>query len=433
KRYAQDDSSWATKPLELMTQRDWRILNDTYHISIKGENIPHPARTWQETGLPSQLLDCINTSSFKEPTPIQRAAIPTAMTGSDVLGLAETGSGKTLAFVLPLLAHILDLPRITTATAQDGPYAVILSPTRELALQIEEEASKFSSFLDFRCLSIVGGHSMEDQVAKLRQGIEIIIATPGRLNDLLDNRLIVLNQCCFIVLDEADRMISMGFDVQVQAVLSHLPKEPPFSKRRQAMMFSATMPPAIEALTAKYLTNPAIITIGATSSAVDTVEQRVEIVESENDRKDRLLRILRQPRYRPPVIVFVNTKPYCDSIADFLKASNFKIATMHGDKSQSQREKALDDLRTGKINILVATDIAGRGIDVPNVSLVVNFEMPHNIENYTHRIGRTGRAGQRGTAITFIDKRDKNVVRDLYRIISRSNSSKISTEFRRFE
>ncbi|CAO3650858.1 unnamed protein product [Cunninghamella echinulata] len=447
-----DDRHWTDKSLKQMTERDWRIFKEDYNIATKGGNVPHPIRSWKESGLPKRILEVIDKVGYKEPSPIQRQAIPIGMQNRDIIGIAETGSGKTASFIIPMLNYISELPKMNEENAMDGPYALILAPTRELAQQIEQEALKFAVPMGFTCVSIVGGHAITEQAFNMRNGAEIVIATPGRLTDCLDRRIIVLNQCHYVVMDEADRMIDMGFEIAVNSILDALPvsnikpeeldaenlnemtkAKADGHKYRQTTMFSATMPSAVERLAKKYLRHPAVVTIGNAGQAGSNVEQRVEMIDDEGRKKNRLTEILGTNNYDPPIIIFVNQKKGVDSLAKTLNKLGYQAVTLHGGKSQEQREAALDKIKTGSANILVATDVAGRGIDVKNVSLVVNFDMAKSIEDYTHRIGRTGRAGQSGVAITFLSSWDADVMYDLKQMLSKSPLSRVPPELARHE
>jgi ATP-dependent RNA helicase DDX23/PRP28 len=446
------DIHWSAKPLERMRERDWRIFKEDFNIATKGGNIPNPMRSWKESGLPSRLMEIVDQVGYKEPSAVQRAAIPVALQSRDLIGVAVTGSGKTAAFLLPLLVYISELPELNEFTKNDGPYAIILAPTRELAQQIEIEAKKFATPLGFKCVSLVGGHSIEEQSYNMRDGAEIIIATPGRLVDCIERRVLVLSQCCYIIMDEADRMIDLGFEEPVNKILDALPAsnekpdtddaENPLAmgrhlggkdRYRQTMMYTATMPSAVERIARKYLRRPAIVTIGNVGEAVETVEQRVEFIQGEDKRKKRLADILYSNEFKPPIIVFVNIKRNCDAIARDIQRQGFSAVTLHGSKTQDQREAALLSVRNGQTQVLVATDLAGRGIDVPDVSLVINFNMATNIESYTHRIGRTGRAGKQGVAITFLGGEDSDVLYDLKQMISKSSLSRVPEELRKHE
>lgn len=465
------DKHWSEKKLEQMRERDWRIFKEDFNISTKGGAIPNPMRSWSESGLPKRLLDVIAYVGYTDPSPIQRAAIPIALQSRDLIGVAVTGSGKTAAFLLPLLVYISELPPLNELTKNDGPYAIILAPTRELAQQIEIEAKKFATPLGFTCVSIVGGHSLEEQAYALRDGAEIVIATPGRLVDCIERRMLVLSQCCYVIMDEADRMIDLGFEEPVNKILDALPvaNEKPDTEEaedavlmskhlggkdryRQTMMYTATMPAAVERIARKYLRRPAIVTIGNVGEAVETVEQRVEFIAGEDKRKKRLAEILLSREYAPPIIVFVNIKRNCDAVARDIKQLGLSAVTLHGSKTQEQREAALSSVRSGHTDVLVATDLAGRGIDVQDVSLVINFNMATTIESYTHRIGRTGRAGKSGIAITFLGNEDADVMLvsllpcliswmnanvlsryDLKQMLMKSSISRVPEELRKHE
>ncbi|KAH7035261.1 Pre-mRNA-splicing ATP-dependent RNA helicase PRP28 [Microdochium trichocladiopsis] len=442
---------WTEKTLEEMQARDWRILREDFDISTKGGNVPHPLRNWRESSLPSKLLSVIDELGYAEPSPIQRATIPIALEARDLIGVAVTGSGKTAAFLLPLLDYISKLPPLTEFTKNDGPYALIIAPTRELAQQIALAAEQFSKPFGFNVVTLIGGHQLEEQVYAMRNGAEIIVATPGRLVDCLERRVLVLSQCHYVIMDEADRMVEMGFEEPLRKVLDALPatdERPDMdidgaqfhshnsfgtSRTRRTMMFTATMPPAVERIAKTYLRSPVIVTIGTQGEAVDTVEQRVEFVQGERARQDRILNILHSGEFPAPAIVFVNMKQNCEAVAKEVRRSGFTVVTLHGNKTQEQRETALQALRNGTAKVLVATDLAGRGIDVPDVSLVVNFNMATSIESYTHRIGRTGRAGKKGVAITFLGNEDAPVLYDLKQMISKSPVSKVPDALRQHE
>ncbi|ERS98406.1 ATP-dependent RNA helicase DDX23/PRP28 [Sporothrix schenckii 1099-18] len=443
---------WSEKSLSEMRERDWRIFKEDFSISTKGGSIPDPMRKWRESALPSRLLDVVESVGYHEPSPIQRAAIPIALQGRDLIGIAVTGSGKTAAFLLPLLVYIQKLPPLDDFSKNDGPYALILAPTRELAQQIETEAHKFATPFGYKVVSIVGGHSLEEQAFALSNGAEIIVATPGRLVDCIERRLLVLSQCCYVIMDEADRMIDLGFEEPLNKILDAMPTaniKPDTddaedakamtrflgerTRYRQTMMYTATMPPIVEKIAKRYLRRPAIVTIGNAGEAVDTVEQRVEFIAGEDRRKERLKELMHSTQYKPPIIVFVNIKRNCEMVARDVRAAGRNPVTLHGSKTQEQRELALEKVRTGQADVLVATDLAGRGIDVADVSLVINFNMATSIEQYTHRIGRTGRAGKSGVAITFLGSEDNDVLYDLKQMISKSSISKVPEELRRNE
>ncbi|XP_040197123.1 probable ATP-dependent RNA helicase DDX23 [Rana temporaria] len=442
-----DDRHWSQKKLDEMTDRDWRIFREDYSITTKGGKIPNPIRSWIDSILPPHILEVIDKCGYKEPTPIQRQAIPIGLQNRDIIGVAETGSGKTAAFLIPLLVWITTLPKIDRIEESDqGPYAIILAPTRELAQQIEEETIKFGKPLGIRTVAVIGGISREDQGFRLRMGCEIVIATPGRLIDVLENRYLVLSRCTYVVLDEADRMIDMGFEPDVQKILEHMPvtnqkpdtdeAEDPEKmtanfesgkhKYRQTVMFTATMPAAVERLARSYLRRPAVVYIGSAGKPHERVEQKVFLM-SEGEKRKKLLQIL-EKGFDPPIIIFVNQKKGCDVLAKSLEKMGYNACTLHGGKGQEQREFALSNLKAGAKDILVATDVAGRGIDIHDVSTVVNYDMAKNIEDYIHRIGRTGRAGKSGVAITFLTREDSSVFYDLKQAILESPVSSCPPE-----
>ncbi|CAG9782702.1 unnamed protein product [Diatraea saccharalis] len=436
-----DDRHWSEKDQDEMTERDWRIFREDYNITIKGGKIPNPIRNWKEAGFHQDIMEIITKVGYKSPTPIQRQAIPIGLQNRDIIGVAETGSGKTLAFLIPLLTWIQSLPKNERMEdADQGPYAIILAPTRELAQQIEEETNKFGIPLGITSVVVVGGLSREEQGFKLRLGCEIVIATPGRLIDVLENRYLVLNRCTYVVLDEADRMIDMGFEPDVQKILEYMPVsniKPDTDaaedasvllanyntkkKYRQTVMFTATMPPAVERLARSYLRRPAIVYIGSVGKPVDRTEQVVYMI-GENEKRRKLTEIL-QRGVEPPIIIFVNQKKGADVLAKGLEKLGFNACTLHGGKGQEQRDFALASLKNGSKDILVATDVAGRGIDIKDVSIVINYDMAKTIEDYTHRIGRTGRAGKTGKAISFVTKEDSALFYDLKQVLLSSSVS----------
>ncbi|EJF65973.1 pre-mRNA-splicing ATP-dependent RNA helicase PRP28 [Dichomitus squalens LYAD-421 SS1] len=446
-----DERHWSEKSLDEMKERDWRIFREDFSIAARGGQIPYPIRSWRESAIPVEILDIVDQIGYKEPSPIQRQAIPIGLQNRDIIGIAETGSGKTAAFVIPMLAFISKLPPFTDDIRHLGPYALILAPTRELAQQIESETKKFAGPLGFTSVSIVGGRSVEEQQFNLRSGAEIIIATPGRLKDVIERHVIVLSQCRYVVMDEADRMVNLGFEADLTFILDKLPSDTmegedqgeqmdidgetmiKKGRNRVTTLFSATMPPPVERLAKKYLKKPAIITIGEAGKAVDTVEQRVEFVSGDEKKKQRMLEILNSGQFASPIIVFVNQKKTADMVAKDLQRAGWNAATLHSGKNQEQREAALQSLRTGDADLLVATDLAGRGIDVQDVTLVINYQMANTIEAYVHRIGRTGRAGKQGTAITFLSNDDEEVMYDLKQEISKSPVSKVPIELAKHE
>ena len=444
-RYNLEDTAvpqhWSAKALEDMTVRDWRIFREDFDIRIQRGADVLPIRNWEEAQLPEPLMRAINHVGYEKPSPIQRQAIPVGLQNRDLIGIAETGSGKTAAFTLPLIAYLLNLPeKHSSRTADEGPLALVMAPTRELAQQIEEEVIRLVTFTSFRTLCIVGGQSIQDQSCELRKGIDIVVGTPGRLVDCIENSFLLLNQCYYVVLDEADRMVDMGFEPQLNAVLDAIggelkPDDPDRIDQAVVMntsgtgprfrvtaMFSATMPPEVERMAKSYLRQPIIVKIGDESSGKNKrIEQQV-IFSTEKAKRGKVLDFLRAARSDDKIIVFANTKRTVDVLARALESARLRVGVLHGGKSQDQREETLDNFRSGRCNILVATDVAARGLDIPDVMLVINHDMAKNIETYTHRIGRTGRAGRHGVAITLITEADHENFADLKEYLEATSS-----------
>jgi len=410
---------WSKKPIDDMQERDWRIFREDMRIATKG-NMRHPrgtgqlrpARFWEEAGLPPLLFKAVTTAGYKTPTAIQMMAIPLGLANRDTIGVAKTGSGKTAAYLLPTLAYVEKMPRLTRETASDGPYALVLAPTRELVQQIEDEAVKFAQHLSppAKVYSIIGGISVEEQGFVMHRGVELLVATPGRLVDALESRYLVLARCMYLVLDEADRMVDLGFEAQLNAILERMPTEgekPEGEEEleenktyRQTFMFSATMPPAVEKIARTHLRSPAYVYVGDQGAANEDISQTVIWIK-ENAKLDRLFDLLEHGP-PPPVIVFVNQKHTANVVAKALEKGGYSAATIHGGKSQDQRETALETFKRRQADVLVATDVIGRGIDIQGVEHVIQYDIATSIEQYTHRIGRTGRAGRKGVATTFV-------------------------------
>jgi ATP-dependent RNA helicase RhlE len=357
--------------------------------------------------LSDRLLRAVEDADYSEPTPIQARAIPAILDRADLLGIAQTGTGKTAAFTLPLLQN-LSTER-NRRRNRGKPAALILAPTRELALQISENLTTFGRHLDIRHAVIMGGVGQAKQVEALRRGVDIIIATPGRLMDLIRQRHADFSECHYLVLDEADRMLDMGFIRDIRRILATIPKD------RQTMLFSATMPAEIAKLAGEILSNPQRIEVSAPRMAVERISQRLIHVEASNKRK-LLGEMLASPEYSR-VIVFARTKRGADKVAKNLESDGISAVALHGNKSQNARQRALEQFASGTTRVLVATDIASRGIDVRSVSHVINYELPNLPESYIHRIGRTARAGESGTAISFCDSQDRDNLRGIERLI----------------
>lgn len=347
-------------------------------------------------GLDVALLRAIQKSGYVRPTPVQAAAIPKVMSGNDVIAIAQTGTGKTAAFVLPMLHRLVE------GGGEREIRSLILAPTRELAVQIMENIRNYGQSLPIRVAAIYGGVEEEAQIKSLRKGVHIVVATPGRLIDLLGRQKLDFRMLEMLVLDEADRMLHMGFLPDIEKIIGFLPK------RRQTLMFSATLSKEVESLARRFLYQPKMVQIGKRSNPADTVEQCVYEVNA-HLKNALLLELLRQPKFTR-VLVFVRMKDGANLLTNFLKLAGIKVARLHSSRSQEQRSQALQDFKDGKVQVLVATDIVARGIDIDGVSQVVNFDFPVNPEDYIHRIGRTGRAEAQGEAISFVPKQDLNLL-----------------------
>lgn len=364
--------------------------------------------TFSQLQLIEPLQKAIQETGYTTPTPIQLQSIPHLLKGSDILGCAQTGTGKTAAFALPILQNLFLKNR---RLEPKQPRALILTPTRELAVQIEESFRTYGKHLRIKTAVIFGGVSQGPQVRAMAGGVDVLVATPGRLMDLIQQRFVSLNQLEIFVLDEADRMLDMGFVHEIKKIIAMLPQ------RRQSLFFSATMPPDIQKLASTMLTNPVRVEVTPTSSTVDIIEQSVMYVDKAQKRN--LLKHILQDKQLRRVIVFTRTKQGANRVVEVLDKSGLSSAAIHGNKSQNARQRALEDFRSGHVRILVATDIAARGIDIDNVSHVINFEVPNVAESYVHRIGRTARAGAEGIAISFCDGEEKSFIRDIERLIGK--------------
>jgi ATP-dependent RNA helicase RhlE len=353
-------------------------------------------------GLEAGILRAIQKAGYERPTPVQVAAIPKVMQGHDLIAIAQTGTGKTAAFVLPIL-H-----RLSAGNAHGQPRGartLILAPTRELAVQIMENIRSYGQYLSIRVAAIYGGVEEEAQIRAIRKGVHCIVATPGRLLDLLGRHKVDFSQLEVLVLDEADRMLHMGFLPDIETIVGSLPK------RRQTLMFSATLSKAVESLARRFLYLPKMVQIGKRSNPADTVAQSVYEVAA-HLKTAMLLDLLRSPKLQR-VLVFVRMKDGANHLTNALKLAGIQVAKLHSSRSQEQRNQALQDFKDGKVQVLVATDIVARGIDIDGVTHVINYDFPVNPEDYVHRIGRTGRAEAAGEAISFVPKQDLNLLQIL--------------------
>ena len=365
-----------------------------------------PLTTFSDLGLPAPILKALAAEGYETPTPIQAGAIPHVLAGRDLLGIAQTGTGKTAAFSLPILG------RLSMTDAQPKPRScrvLVLSPTRELASQIEANIIAYAKFLRLSTTLVFGGVPVGRQIRACARGVDIVVATPGRLIDLLNQRALTLEDVGVFVLDEADRMLDLGFMRDIQKIVSLLPK------KRQSLFFSATMPPAIAKLASTLLTNPVEVAVAPVSSTAERIRQSVIFCPTRD--KQAMLHGLLADDTITRALVFTRTKHGADKVVKYLNASGFKADAIHGNKSQNQRERALAAFKSGQSRLLVATDIAARGIDVDGVSHVINFDIPNISETYVHRIGRTARAGADGSAISLCGEDERSYLRDIERLI----------------
>lgn len=409
--------------------------------------------TFNELNIAEPILKAVREKGYDVPTPIQEQAIPIVFRGRDIFGIAQTGTGKTAAFAIPILQRLqeeTENARQAEATGEslqaaagqpeqqelpagnaearlrrkdrrgrlhgrNNPKrairALILTPTRELALQIDECFSDYGKYTGQRHTAIFGGVKQGPQTEKLRRGVDILIATPGRLHDLINQGEIDLGELTHFVLDEADRMLDMGFIADIRRLLPMLPR------KRQTLFFSATMPTDIVSLSHSILHNPMRVEVTPESSTVDTVDQCIYFVEKP-DKKNLLVSVLKKEADKS-VLVFSRTKHGADNISRILKKAGIRSEAIHGDKSQGQRQKALADFKAGKVKVMVATDIAARGIDIKELQIVINYDLPDVVETYVHRIGRTGRAGHSGTALTFCSQDDHMMVKDIQKLVGK--------------
>ena len=374
------------------------------------EDMPEPRFSFEDLDLAPEVLHAVRDAGYTHPTPIQEQAIPLALAGRDLIGLAQTGTGKTAGFTLPIVHNLISAP-LTSENGQPTHRVrvLILTPTRELAVQVEESFRKYGKHTDLRVVPIYGGVGIEPQSKALMNGVDVIVATPGRLLDHMERQNVSFDELEVLVLDEADRMLDMGFAPQLNKIVAEIP---PY---RQTLLFSATMPPEVEALARKYLRKPVVVQVGRRSEAASTVTHAVYPVP--RDRKSTLLVELLKEANMDSVLIFTRTKHGADRVVRHLEDQGIAATAMHADKSQGERTRALEDFKSGKIRVLVATDIAQRGLDVSGISHVINYDVPQQPEDYVHRIGRTGRAAATGDAYTFMSPDEIAMVRTIERMI----------------
>lgn len=382
-----------------MTAEQCSELLQEHDTVIEGhEPHPKPLQKFEYAGFPESILDVIRSSSFAAPTPIQAIGWLAALSGHDLVGLAKTGSGKTLAYLLPALVHISAQPPLRQG---DGPIGLVLVPTRELAMQIQVEAMRYSEAMGIRDTAVFGGVPRHGQAQELHRGVEICIATPGRLLDFLEAQVTDLRRVTYLVLDEADRMLDMGFEPQLRRIVSQIRSD------RQTLMWSATWPSEIRQLARDFCReDPLKVLSGHVESqrANFDITQQVIITTELNKRQqffEWLQSVSPTGEYKPRILIFVETKVGADALCRWLRSEQFPASVIHGDKEQRERDRVMNDFRTGRTSILIATDVAQRGLDIKDVRYVVNYDVPKRVEDYIHRIGRTARAGASGTSVTF--------------------------------
>ncbi|CAH2248898.1 probable ATP-dependent RNA helicase DDX43 [Pelobates cultripes] len=395
----------------------WRKENNNIMCTDLNENeqrsIPNPVSDFEDAFSPfPEVMSALKVAGFKKPTPIQSQAWPIILQGTDLIGIAQTGTGKTLAYLLPGFIH-LDL-QPCTGDQRGGPGMLVLAPTRELALQVQEECSKYK-YKGFKSLCVYGGGDRRNQISVVTEGVDIIIATPGRLHDLQMNDIVNLRSITYMVLDEADRMLDMGFEPQIKKILIDIRPD------RQTVMTSATWPDGVRRLAKSYLKDPMMVYVGTLDlAAVNTVEQKVLVIPEE-EKKAFTRHFIDCLKPEDKIIIFVGKKLMADDLASDLCIQGIECEALHGGREQCDREQALDDFKEGKVRILIATDLASRGLDVHDITIVFNYDFPRNIEEYVHRVGRTGRAGRFGESVTLVTRNDWRVSEELINILERAN------------
>uniref|UniRef100_A0A0E0I7H0 RNA helicase n=1 Tax=Oryza nivara TaxID=4536 RepID=A0A0E0I7H0_ORYNI len=404
------------KDITKMAAEEVAAYRKQLELKVHGKDVPNPIKTWVQSGLTSKLLDTIKKLGFEKPMSIQAQALPIIMSGRDCIGIAKTGSGKTLAFVLPMLRHVKDQPAVVPG---DGPIGLIMAPTRELVVQIHSDIKKFSKALGINCVAIYGGSGVAQQISELKRGAEIVVCTPGRMIDILctsSGKITNLRRVTFLVMDEADRMFDMGFEPQITRIVQNTRPD------RQTVLFSATFPRQVEILARKVLTKPVEIQVGGRSVVNKDITQLVE-VRPENERFFRLLELLGEWFDKGKILVFVHSQDKCDSLLKDLFQHGYPCLSLHGGKDQTDRESTLADFKSNVCSLLIATSVAARGLDVKELELVVNYDVPNHYEDYVHRVGRTGRAGRKGFAVTFISEEEERYAPDLVKALELSEQA----------
>ncbi|GAV83067.1 DEAD domain-containing protein/Helicase_C domain-containing protein [Cephalotus follicularis] len=388
-----------------MSEQDAMVYRKSLAVRVSGFDVPRPIKTFEDCGFSSQLMGAIAKQGYEKPTAIQCQALPIVLSGSDIIGIAKTGSGKTAAFVLPMIVHIMDQPELEK---EEGPIGVICAPTRELAHQIYLEAKKFAKSHGIRVSAVYGGMSKLDQFKELKAGSEIVVATPGRLIDMLKMKALTMTRATYLVLDEADRMFDLGFEPQIRSIVGQIRPD------RQTLLFSATMPRKVEKLAREILSDPVRVTVGEVGMANEDITQVVHVIPSDVEKLPWLIEKLPGMIDEGDVLVFASKKATVDEIESQLAQNGFKVAALHGDKDQASRMEILDKYKSGIYHVLIATDVAARGLDIKSIKSVVNFDIAKDMDMHVHRIGRTGRAGDKdGTAYTLITQKEARFAGEL--------------------
>lgn len=388
-----------------MTEQDVSEYRKSLAIRVSGFDVPRPVKTFEDCGFSVELMKAISRQAYEKPTSIQCQALPIVLSGRDIIGIAKTGSGKTAAFVLPMIVHIMDQPELEK---EEGPIGVICAPTRELAHQIYLEAKKFSKSNGIRVSAVYGGMSKLEQFKELKAGCEIVVATPGRLIDLLKMKALTMSRATYLVLDEADRMFDLGFEPQIRSIVGQIRPD------RQTLLFSATMPRKVEKLAREILTDPIRVTVGEVGMANEDITQVVHVVPADGEKFPWLLEKLPGLIDNGDVLVFASKKATVDMLESQLAEKGFKVAALHGDKDQASRTETLQKFKSGVYHVLIATDVAARGLDIKSIKSVVNFDIARDMDMHVHRIGRTGRAGDKdGTAYTLITQKEARFAGEL--------------------
>ncbi|XP_020234842.1 DEAD-box ATP-dependent RNA helicase 24 [Cajanus cajan] len=394
-----------TPSISGMSEQDVSEYRKSLAIRVSGFDVPKPIKAFEDCGFPSQIMNAIKKQGYEKPTSIQCQALPVVLSGRDIIGIAKTGSGKTAAFVLPMIVHIMDQPELQK---EEGPIGVICAPTRELAHQIYLEAKKFAKAYGVRVSAVYGGMSKLEQFKELKAGCEIVVATPGRLIDMLKMKALTMMRATYLVLDEADRMFDLGFEPQVRSIVGQIRPD------RQTLLFSATMPRKVEKLAREILSDPIRVTVGEVGMANEDITQVVHVIPSDAEKLPWLLEKLPEMIDQGDTLVFASKKATVDEIESQLAQRGFKVAALHGDKDQASRMDILQKFKSGFYHVLIATDVAARGLDIKSIKSVVNFDIAKDMDMHVHRIGRTGRAGDKdGVAYTLITQKEARFAGEL--------------------